>query len=151
MMKVKHRKYRDSDLEVLSSMILALYTEDPDGEPVSAENIHLTVREAGLHPDKLNIWIFEKATAVVGYSILTFFWSNEHKGDIINIDEIFLKPEYRSLGIGFGFIDGLAGLYPQAIGLKLEASRSNLRAISGYTKMGFKEAPNLHMIKFPLK
>lgn len=132
-------------------MILALYTEDPEGEPVTGDNILLTVSEAKLHPDKLSILLFEDVRALVGYSILTFFWSNEHKGDIINIDEIFIVPECRSLGIGSEFIEGLHKIYPKAVGLKLEASRSNSRAIKGYKKMGFIEAPNLHMLKYPLR
>lgn len=149
-MNVTFRKYEKNDFETLSRMILALYTEDPDGEPVTIDNIKLTVEEAGLHPSKLDIIIFEGGSSIIGYAILTFFWSNEHGGDIINIDEIYVEPPYRSKGISSAFIESLEERYPKSIGLKLEASQSNKRAIKGYERMGFRPAPNYHMLKYPL-
>lgn len=146
-MDIKYGVYRDRDFEDFSRMVRMLYTEDPTGEAVTVDKIRLTVKEAELHPDKLAIFLFECEGAVVGYSILTFFWSNEHGGDIVNIDEIFVESGYRSLGIGSAFIDNLFDKYPKAKGLKLEASPSNHRAITGYRRMGFTEAQNLHMLR----
>lgn len=147
-MEIKYRYYSPKeDFGLLCKMILWLYTEDPEGEEVTVDKIRLTVNEAMLRPDKLSIFMLENEKEVIGYSILTFFWSNEHGGDIINIDEIFVAPEHRSKGFGTAFIDSLHEIYPMAKGLKLEASPSNLKAIKGYKNMGFTEAANIHMIK----
>ncbi len=146
-MNIGYREYTNEDFEALCRMVLALYTEDPEGEPVTVDKIRLTVKEAALHPDKLRIILFEQGDSIVGYSILTFFWSNEHGGDIVNIDEIFVDPSYRGKGIGASFIGGLFQRFPSAVGLKLEVSPSNHRARKAYEKAGFEEAPNIHMIK----
>lgn len=146
-MDIKYREYQESDFERFCRMVLTLYTEDPEGEPVTVDKIRLTVKETREHPDKLTILIFEHEGIIVGYSILTFFWSNEHGGDIINIDEVFVDPAYRNRGIGTAFMDNLFGRFPTAVALKLEVSPSNHRAKRGYERAGFTDAPNIHMMK----
>lgn len=146
-MDVKFEPYKEQDFEELASMVFALYTEDPEGEPLTLDKIRLTVTEAEAHKDKLAIWIIWQNGKTAGYGILNFFWSNEFGGDIINIDEIYVKTEARGLGIATRFIEALASKYPKGRALKLEASRSNEKAIKLYKRIGFEQAPNLHMIR----
>lgn len=146
-MDVMFEPYQEQDFEELSSMVFALYTEDPEGEPLTLDKIRLTVAEAETHKDKLAIWIIRQNDKVAGYGILNFFWSNEFGGDIINIDEIYVKNEARGRGIATSFIEALASKYQKGRALKLEASRSNEKAIKFYKRIGFEEAPNLHMIR----
>jgi GNAT superfamily N-acetyltransferase len=149
-MDIVYREYsHERDFDCLCRMVLSLYTEDPEGEEVTVDKVSLTVNEAELNPGKLNIIIFEYQETVIGYAILTFFWSNEYGGDIINIDEIFIAKEYRSKGLATSFINSISTRYPGVKGLKLEASPSNIKAIKGYEKMGFIKAPNIHMIRHP--
>jgi ribosomal protein S18 acetylase RimI-like enzyme len=145
--EVTFEPYREQDFEELATMVFALYTEDPVGEPLTIDKIRLTVTEEKVHRDKLAIWIFRYDGVVTGYGILNFFWSNEYGGDIINIDEIFVKSEARGLGIATRFIESLSVLYPKGCALKLEASHSNKKAIKFYEQIGFEQAPNLHMIR----
>lgn len=145
------REYFDGDFEQFRDMVFALYTEDPEGEPLTIEKMELTVLEAQEHPDKLRIYMLGDGEEIHGYSIVNFFWCNEYGGDIVNIDEIYVKAEYRNRGIATQFIKGLPSLFPKAKALKLEASRSNRKAIDYYRRLGFMDAPNLHMlISFPL-
>lgn len=135
------------EFEILASMIEALYEEDPTEDLVDRTKIRRTVEEAAAKPDKLAIYLFRDGATVVGYGILTFFWSNEHGADIVNIDEIFVLREARGRGAATAFIERLSDLYPLAAGLKLEASPSNEKAIRFYRSLGFTEAPNLHMLR----
>lgn len=146
-MEVTFVPFEEQDFQELASMVFALYTEDPAGEPLSLDKIRLTVEEATAHKDKLAIWMFRRNGTIAGYGILNFFWSNEYGGDIINIDEIYVKSEARGIGIATRFIENLSLLYPKGCALKLEASHSNKKAIHFYRQTGFEEAPNLHMIR----
>lgn len=146
-MEVLFEPYREQDFEELASMVFALYAEDPEGERLTLDKIHLTVEEADVHSDKLAILIFRMNGVIAGYGILNFFWSNEYGGDIINIDEIYVKREARGQGIATRFIESLSQKYPKGRALKLEASHSNKKAIKLYEQIGFEEAPNLHMIR----
>jgi ribosomal protein S18 acetylase RimI-like enzyme len=146
-MEICYKDYTDEYFIELSKMVLALYIEDPGGEALSIEKIEQTVKEASAHPDKLRIIMILDGEVAVGYAILNFIWSNEHGGDIVNIDEIFIKPQYRSKNIGSEFINRLITMHPHAKALKLEASPSNLKAIKFYERIGFSTAPNLHLLR----
>jgi ribosomal protein S18 acetylase RimI-like enzyme len=145
------REYLDGDFEQFRDMVFALYKEDPEGLPLTIEKMKLTVAEAQGHPDKLKIYMFCDGEEISGYSIINFFWCNEYGGDIVNIDEIYVKPTARNRGVATQFIKGLPSLFPGAKATKLEASQSNYKAIDYYRRLGFMDAPNLHMlISFPL-
>lgn len=149
-MRIEWKAYQKEQFDSLCEMVFGLYTEDPTGELLTIEKIRMTVREAECHPDKIQIFMLYHETSLLGYSILNFFWSNEYGGDIVNIDEIYIRPEARGKGYGSQWIRSLTDLFPNAKALKLEASPSNSKAINLYRRIGFSEASNLHMIFFPL-
>lgn len=140
------KDYEPTQFDQLAKMIFSLYEEDPAGEPVTLEHIQRTAREARKKPEKLHIHLLWNESEPVGYAIINFFWSNEHGGDVVNIDEIYVVPEARNQGFGTAFFQELNNLYPEARGFKLEASPSNVRAIAMYRRLGFSDATNLHMV-----
>lgn len=144
-MAIRSEEYQEEQFKSLCEMVFGLYTEDPAGEPLTIEKIRLTVEEAKCHPDKLKIFILYNKEELIGYSILNFIWSNEYGGDIVNIDEIYIRPEARGKGYGSQWIGSIPDLFPNAKTLKLEASPSNSKAIDLYRRIGFSEASNLHM------
>lgn len=68
-----------------------LYKEDLVDEQITDEKISKTIRELDNNPRRGKIIIFEKASIVIGYVILIFYWSNEFGGDILQIDELYVK------------------------------------------------------------
>lgn len=131
------------DLPELESMALDLHAEDVGSEAMSVEKVHRTVRELTSRPDKGRILLFRVAGEAVGYAIVIHFWSNEYGGDILDIDELFVKPAWRGRGIGAAFIRHLidrAGA--SVVGLQLEVSPANTRAAGFYGREGFAPAPN---------
>ncbi|WP_319562692.1 GNAT family N-acetyltransferase [Marispirochaeta sp.] len=109
-MKITYRIFTDSDTTVITEYIHKLYHEDPGERPIWPENIHKTIESLTKHPDRGSIIVFDNAGAVIGYAILINYWSNEFGGNIINIDELYIKDEYRSQGIGTRFIEYLKNI-----------------------------------------
>ncbi len=68
--KPRFRRFTEDDRSELERMILALYAEDADGEPMSSEKIQRTVQELARLPQKGEIILFRVAEAVVGYAII---------------------------------------------------------------------------------
>lgn len=145
-METEFRLYQETDYPDLRDMIFSLYREDPEGESMDEEKIKRTVAEFRKNPAKLNIYMFRRDNKNIGYALLVFFWSNEYGGNILNVDELFVKTEYRSRGIGtefFSFIDKMENI----AALRLETTPDNLRAFDYYKRMGFVPDGNNHLIK----
>ena len=51
-------------------------------------------------PDRGAIWVAEAAAGLSGYLLAVFMFSLEHGGLMAEIDELFVLPEMRSMGIG---------------------------------------------------
>jgi ribosomal protein S18 acetylase RimI-like enzyme len=121
--------------------------EDPSNEPITDKKISQTIRELRNNPKKGKIIVFAKKNAIIGYSILVFYWSNEYGGDVLHIDELYVKPEYRGRGVAARFFRGLLQPHRSAVALQLEVTPSNKRALNYYKRLGFKKTRNLHLIR----
>lgn len=127
---------------------MSLYKEDPEGEIMDLNKIEKTIDTLTAFPEKGKIVIFEREGYVVGYSILIFYWSNEYGGDILNIDELYIKSEHRNNGYATDFLKYLVKEYKnKAKALMLEVTPSNTKAYNYYKNLGFKETVNKHMIR----
>ncbi|MEQ8170116.1 MAG: GNAT family N-acetyltransferase [Candidatus Eremiobacterota bacterium] len=147
-MKVNFELFNNEDYSELKDMILGLYSEDPSSVSMEEEKILKTVKELIDHQDKGQIILFRINNETVGYGIIIFFWSNEYGGNIIYIDELFVKEEWRNKKIGTSFFNYLLENFgDKAVALKLEVTPRNVRARKYYENMGFKETRNVHLLK----
>lgn len=142
-METAFRKFASSDQSILTAMILGLYTEDPSDKIVNVQKIERTFEALFSDPSRGTIMIFEQGTEMVGYSILINFWSNEFGGNILIIDELFVKKEFRSQGIASHFIQHLVETkFNDSVALQLEVTPNNDRALALYKNLGFKRHKN---------
>lgn len=194
-MQIRYKDYEHEDYRELEALMLALYTEDDEGEPMDRSKIKNTVEALADHPEQGRILLIrEKSSdgpgasderpsgpldgrklgfsdraqaglsierqpdplertqadpsAVIGYAILVFCWNTEFGGRFVIIDDLYIRPEFRSKGIGAGFFDFLTEEYGgKAAALALEASPGNKDAIRLYERYGFEPAHNVHMMK----
>jgi len=145
---LQFKAFSNKDLRELERMIFALYREDPCGEKISRRKIRDTVQELTRHPEKGTISIFRVGKAVVGYSIVITYWSNEFGGKIALIDECYVKPSWRNQGIGTSFIKYVSNA--KAAGLKgivAEVTPVNKHALAFYSRQGFAPAQNRYLFK----
>lgn len=140
-MKVKNRKFKITDSKIVAELIKNLYLEDPGGKPMSLQKIQNTFDSLLKHPDRGTIIVLEYDREIIGYSILINFWSNEFGGNILVLDELYIKEEFRSRSIGTNFIKSLVNnRFGSSVALQLEVSSENNSARKLYEKLGF----NLH-------
>ena len=124
-----------------------LYHEDPSTEKITDKKISLTFRELSNDPNRGRIVVFEKAKAIIGYALLIPYWSNEYGGNILHIDELYVKPEHRERGIATSFLKRMLLAKHEAVALQLEVTPTNRRVRNYYRKFGFKKSKNLHLIR----
>jgi len=120
--------------------------EDPSTERVTDKKISLTFKELTSNTKRGKIVVFEKAKAIIGYAILIPYWSNEYGGNILHIDELYVKPEHRGRGIATSFLKHML-IAHDAVALQLEVTPTNTRARNYYRDLGFKKSKNLHLIR----
>ncbi len=124
-------------------MMHNLYQEDPGGKAMTNEKASNTFKSLSNHPDRGTIMVIENNEEVIGYAILINFWSNEFGGNIVDIDEFYIKPEFRSQGIGSNFIKHLASThFANATYLQLEVTPENSKARKLYESLGFERHKN---------
>lgn len=141
-------RFIEQDLEILKSMVIALYAEDNAGKPMSEARIEKTVRELSAHPEKGQIIIFFVDETVVGYAIIIHFWSNEFGGDIAVLDEMYVLPQWRNQGVGTAFLAHISSGHDITWhGLQVEVTPENQKALEFYTRHGFRPILNQYLFK----
>jgi len=147
MMDITFDYYVEDDFSELKCMIFGLDDEDPSKLPISEDNIIRTTNESISNPERIQIFIMRTSAVSIGYGIITFSWSNEYGGEIIHIDEMYIKEEYRNMCIGSHFIRHILELYKNAVLCTLEVTPENKNALRFYERLGFNLSANMHMLK----
>jgi len=128
-------------------MMHELSHEDPSTELITDKKISLTIRELSNNPNRGRIVVFEEGKAAIGCAILIPYWSNEYGGNVLHIDELYVKPEHRGRGIATRFIKQILRSEHGTVAFQLEVTPTNTRAKNYYCKLGFRKSKNLHLIR----
>ena len=150
-MNLTFKSYEENDYNDLKEMIFGLHTEDPSDHVMTEEKVKNTIRESVSHPEKLQIVMICADGVNVGYSIILPFWSNEYGGNVINIDELYIKKEYRNKKIATEFMKHQERIHKSnsaSIALQLERSPANDAAARFYKRFGFEPSPNVQLMLF---
>lgn len=105
--------------------------------------------EACLHESAyLEGYLFEMDGKAAGFCFVAKGYSTEVGGCVVQIEDLYICPEFRGCGIGRQFIRYLETRYRHfARRLRLEVEPGNDRAIKLYRELGFCELPYLQMVK----
>ena len=91
-------------------------------------------------------YVFEDGDNLVGYAMAAKSFSTEFGKRCIWIEDLYMKEEYRGLGVGSQFLKFIEEKYPDSV-LRLEVEEENGRAVSVYRKCGFEVLPYMEMKK----
>ena len=85
---------------------------------------------------------------VCGYALLTFSYSNEYGGKIMEIDEIFIIDKYRNNGLANYFLSSILSEYENSVVyIEVAVKKDNQAAINLCKKFGFSFNEYLIMYK----
>ncbi len=91
-------------------------------------------------------YIFEDDDNIQGYAMVAKSFSTEFGKPCIWIEDIYIKSEYRGLGIGSLFLNYIEEIYPNSV-FRLEVEAENERAVNVYKKHGYEVIPYMEMKK----
>lgn len=92
------------------------------------------------------LFMLEYDSQVVGYGNISLTYSIEAGGNVVWLEELYIKPEYRSKGLGKSFFEYVYKNFP-AKRYRLEVTESNTNAIKLYKKLGYDYLDYKQMIK----
>jgi ribosomal protein S18 acetylase RimI-like enzyme len=127
------------EIEILIAMMRELYAHDGTAfdEAISRRAL------VGIIGDEKfgRVFLILLANEVAGYAVLTFGYSLEFHGRDAFVDEIYLRNEYRGLGIGKRALQFLTDVCAAegVNALHLEVERTNTSAQAVYRKFGFED------------
>jgi GNAT superfamily N-acetyltransferase len=89
-----------------------------------------------------NLWGLLMSAAetgeALGYGLITSYWSNEDGGEVIVMDELYIRPSERHKGYAKIFMQWLEDAYrDEASSITLEVLSSNQAARDLYARMGY--------------
>jgi len=144
-MDIAFTNYVDNDFNEFKEMAFGLYVEDHVGMPMTLEKIKRTIDASIRHPEKIQIVMIRSDDIIIGYGLITFLWSNEYGGDVLDIDEIYVKKEYRNKQVATRFMKNILETNKNVVLFELEATPTNKGAITLYESLGFEVSANLHL------
>ena len=142
------RKFKPSDKELFITMADEFYHSPAVLHPVpiqTHENIFNEIMRSDCY---LCGYIFELAGEPAGYAVTAKSFSTEAGGVVIWIEDVYIRPQFRSKGLGKMLFEELEkNSDPKLKRLRLEVEEDNVRAVSLYENLGFKRLPYSQMIK----
>ena len=141
------RKMAETDKNCVMDMMRVFYTSPAvlsnGSEEIFQRDIENCVNECPF----LEGYIFEEEGEVQGYAMVAKSFSTEFGKPCMWIEDLYIKSEYRGLGLGSQFFEFIEKKYPESV-LRLEVEQENERAIHVYEKCGYEVLPYMEMKKF---
>ena len=136
------------DAGAVIAMMTALYEEDASGY-VSPDHFRRTVDTLLAEPHRGTVVVFDLPDAPrIGYAILIPYWSNEFGGPMVEVDELFVRAEFRARGVGRAFIAWIERERPHgATVIELEVTPDNHKAQEFYRSVGFTRRANVLQVR----
>ena len=133
------RPMTPGDRQAYISMAAAFYASDAVIRKVSVKVVEAVFDDimAG-SPHVEGYMLLDETGTDAGYALLAHSYSQEAGGRVLWVDELYIRPEYRGIGLAkefFGFVKAhYAGMVKR---IRLDVEADNEKAVTLYEKMGF--------------
>lgn len=145
-MQITIREILKEDKTAVLEMMRVFYAS-PAVYTNGSEQIFLTDIENCLtNTNYLQGFIVESSGKILGYAMIAKSFSTEFGKPCIWLEDLYVKEEFRGLGIGKTVIDFITKKYDGSL-FRLEVEEENESAIKLYKKCGFTTLPYMEMKK----
>lgn len=140
------RKMNVEDKHIVIEMMKVFYTSPAVLSNGSEEIFENDVENCINDSPYLEGYVFENSEEIQGYAMIAKSFSTEFGKPCVWIEDLYIKEEYRSMGIGSEFFEYIQEKYLNCI-FRLEVEEENEKAIRVYKKCGFEVLPYMEMKK----
>lgn len=140
------RQIQEKDRQQILEMMRAFYASEAVFSNGSEEIFNTDITNCISENPYVEGYVFEDGNDIQGYAMLAKSYSTEFGKPCIWIEDIYMKEEYRGLGLGSRFFQFIEEKYPHVL-FRLEVEAENERAVHVYKKCGFGVLPYMEMLK----
>lgn len=141
------RKLELKDKKEFIKMAYEFYQTLAVIKPTKPKYLNKTLKEIIEKSPYIDRYVYEVDHKIAGYMLITFSYSNELGGNIITIDELYIKEDYQGSGIGSEMLEFVEFKYHTGKAFTLLVNEKNKLAKNLYLKKGFKEIKYIQMLK----
>ncbi len=141
------RTMTTADKAAIAAMMRVFYASDAVSTNGSDEIFAKDIDRCIQGDPYVEGYVFEDAGVLQGYAMLAKSYSTEFGKHCIWVEDLYIQPAYRGLGLAKAFFAYLSATYPDHV-IRLEVEDCNTRAVKVYTAAGFVTLPYVEMIKF---
>ena len=141
------RGYEASDRRTVTEMLDEFYHSPAVLHPIPRAHFEKTLNEAEAGNPCVRLYLIENGGQTAGYALLALTFSNEAGGDVVWLDEIYIRPEFQGKGLGNEFFDFFEKEFASAARLRLEVEADNDGAVRLYERRGFRPLEYRQFIK----
>lgn len=141
------RRYEASDRSTVTEMFDEFYHSPAVLHPIPRAHFEKTLNEAEAGNPCVRLYLIENGGQTAGYALLALTFSNEAGGDVVWLDEIYIRPEFQGKGLGNEFFDFLEKEFASAARFRLEVESDNEGAVRLYKRRGFRPLEYVQFIK----
>ncbi len=142
------RKITQNDRQLFIELAEDFYNSPAVLEPVPLKNHTDTFDEMIRSDCYLDGYIFEHEKKSAGYGLIAKTYSQEAGGIVLWIEEIYIRPEFRSMGLGRELFEQIENNRSKNIKrIRLEVEPENKRAVSLYKRLGYENLDYNQMFK----
>lgn len=146
MSRIKIVRMKEEHREAVAGMIKVFFESPAVATNGSREIADRSIDECIGHSPYAEGYVFLSDGEVVGYSMLAKSFSTEYGKRCIWIEDLYIREEYRNMGIGRRMLDLVMKKYPDCCH-RLEVETENAHALHVYEKAGFSMMPYDEMIR----
>jgi ribosomal protein S18 acetylase RimI-like enzyme len=138
----------ESDRDLYIEMAEEFYHSDAVLHPIPRAHFEKTAEEALKSGTYAEIYLLEYEGKTAGYGLTARTFSQEAGGQVLWIEELYIREAFRSRGLGREFFSYLEENNKGVLSrLRLEVEADNTRAISLYERLGYEVLDYVQMIK----
>ena len=140
------RQIEQKDKEIFLTLSKEFYDSPAVISPIKDEYHENAFNELMRSRDYLDCFMLEYGGEICGFGLINITYCHEAGGKVIWIEELYIREDFRSLGIGRVFFAFVEEKFP-AFRYRLEVEKENERAVKLYKSLGYDFLEYDQMIK----